>query len=224
MAIALNFTIREAANYTVGALNPEESPVVSLAGHFRNESIYSAGFNWFSGKLILNGTGGCDAGTCDAGINVGETCVDDLDCGQKIEVAGIDYGPRSFGFHTGLDRNFSLPTIEVVAGGTVVFTNEVLNATAPGAGSVVSGTAAQPPGGVAGTDPCIEALYADTLIAGGTVAGGATVYYVLLTDPDGNVIAIACDGLVPLPQCDVSADCNDTLFCTGIETCIDIAG
>lgn len=142
VAIALNFTIREAANYTVGALNSEEAPVISLAGHFKNESIDAAGFNLFSGKLILNGTGACVTNTCDAGINVGGDCVDDLDCGQKIEVAGIDYGPRSFGFHTGLDRNFSLPTIEVVAGGTVVFTNEVLNATAPGAGSVVSGTAA----------------------------------------------------------------------------------
>ena len=40
-------------------------------------------------------------------------------------------------------------------------------------------------------------------------------------DKGGNVQTVGCGGLVPLPICTTSADCDDGFYCSGSELCID---
>ena len=81
-------------------------------------------------------------------------------------------------------------------------------------------TAAQP-------GPCLEALYAGTLILGpgsNLAIAETIVYYAAMIDLGGDVTVVGCGGLVPLPACTTSTECSDGLFCTGAEQCVDING
>jgi hypothetical protein len=141
-----------------------DDPTVSVAGDFDNQSQYATLFDWDRGTLLLDGTGL-----------------------QTFEAAGIDVGAIDEGFFTDRDtltetsphQNFSLPGLEIAAGGEVNFVNQYVNTVSLGA--------------------CAEALYVDKLTLGsGAIVrlDNVRVYYRTLIDNGASIVRIGCGDLL----------------------------
>ena len=197
---ATQIVLAHSTDVTVGSPDPQvtEEPTITVTGAFRNKSKDPCRFNWYSGRLVLGRTMvGASGGLRVAGTEP-----------TTLEVAGQDLGAVADGFNTGADGNFSISTLEIAPGADVTIENQEAN------------TAAQP-------GPCLEALYAGTLILGpgsNLAIAETIVYYAAMIDLGGDVTVVGCGGLVPLPACTTSTECSDGLFCTGAEQCVDING
>ncbi len=117
---------------------------------------------------------------------------------QTFEVAGLDLGPVAEGFWTLEDTlfdtqphmNYSIGTVEVATGAHVRFANEFAN--------------------TAGTGPCQEVLYVDTLTlqSGSTITlDNARVYYNTLQNYGATIHMDGCGEIRPI--CDSAADGDD---------------
>jgi hypothetical protein len=115
---------------------------------------------------------------------------------RTFEVAGRDVGPSWSGFANGVDTNFSLENLEVLAGATVTFVNDFAN--------------------IVGTGACQEALYVRRLIlrpGANVTLNNCKVYYEQLIDEGAAITTIGC-GALQAVVCQAYPDCSDEDICT----------